>query len=489
MRSPNDRTGNETSGRARSWRLCLVMALAAALGAAPAASPAAEGVLSRAGQTADTDPLENVHDPMLRPLPRPERAISSWEQGAALVRDNAPGVRVAFARTQQAEGFARQSLAALLPSLGVTGTLTQNLLLGEGTAFLASGVEQGISIPNPARAGTVALGLNVPLIVPRAWYDDVTAGKVIEASEASARDVERLTLGTLADAVVTVVMAERMAEIGRVSLGSALAVFELSERSAKLGGRVTELDVLRADQEVSTVRSQLLRTDEAVLKAREALGVALGDDHGQGWGVSPELRLDALFSGRGFACHPIDDVQMRDDVRGAKLDALVARRNVTSTGLSLLPTLQAASVGQYITDDLVSPNGRHWVWTVGGLLSWQLYDGGIRSGQRTVNEGLSRVADQRLRDTTRRARLEVTQARRSVQAAAAALEVSRRGRDTAARTARLSRVAYAGGLLTSLELVDAARRWREAELDLTLREFDLVRAQLVTLFVLTACDL
>jgi outer membrane protein TolC len=68
------------------------------------------------------------------------------------------------------------------------------------------------------------------------------------------------------------------------------------------------------------------------------------------------------------------------------------------------------------------------------------------------------------------------------------LAVSARTREIAAETARLSKVAYLNGSGTSFDLVDTARRQREAELDYTIKEFEVLRAKIAALLALATCD-
>jgi outer membrane protein TolC len=72
--------------------------------------------------------------------------------------------------------------------------------------------------------------------------------------------------------------------------------------------------------------------------------------------------------------------------------------------------------------------------------------------------------------------------------AQANLDVSTKGRDIAAETARLTRIAYMNGTGTSFDLVDTARRLREAELDLTIKEFELTRAKITAFLALATCN-
>ena len=126
-------------------------------------------------------------------------------------------------------------------------------------------------------------------------------------------------------------------------------------------------------------------------------------------------------------------------------------------------------------------------WTIGGRLSWLLYDGGIRYGQREEAEAASRVAREQLTDTRQRANTEVIQSNRAVQVATVNLGVFMRSREIAAETARLAKVAYINGSGTSFDLVDTAGRLRQAEIDLTVKEFELLRARVAAFLALASC--
>ena len=118
-----------------------------------------------------------------------------------------------------------------------------------------------------------------------------------------------------------------------------------------------------------------------------------------------------------------------------------------------------------------------------------LYDGGLRYGQKDEAEANARVAREQLSDTRRRAELQVTQAFRSVTVAETNLAVSTKGREIAAETARLARVAFINGSGTSFDLVDTASKQRQAEIDLTVKQFELLRAKVAALLALASCDI
>ena len=176
-------------------------------------------------------------------------------------------------------------------------------------------------------------------------------------------------------------------------------------------------------------------------------------------------------------------------MRAAQANLSISERREKGTDWSYWPTVDAVSTLTYGSNDAATANGEHVTWTVGGVLTWQLYDGGFRYGTRKSQQADIQIARESLTDTQRRAQIEVTQAMRSVKVAEANLAVSTRARDIASETARLSKVAFLNGSGTSFDLVDTARRLREAELDLAIKEFEVVRARIAAFLSLASCDI
>ena len=128
-------------------------------------------------------------------------------------------------------------------------------------------------------------------------------------------------------------------------------------------------------------------------------------------------------------------------------------------------------------------------WTIGAVLTVPIYDGGRIGAEDEINRATADAARQQLTQTARQARLEATQAQRSVQVAQANFEVSRQARDIAAESARLARIAFVHGTGTSFDLVESARRQRLSEIDVTIKEFEVIRAQITALLALSNCNI
>jgi outer membrane protein, multidrug efflux system len=484
----------------RSFGLCLVLTSQVALAqtppapkpvapAAPTAPAAAAATTPVPGPVAATataaEPqLPQVTDDMLAPVPPATNVLSSWRDALRILRESSTTLRTSRAREDVARAQSRQALAGSLPTLSADAGVTYQILKGRGLAIRDGVPDTNARIPDPALTWQAGLNLRVPVLSLDTWHQRGTAEAAIEVTKLNTKAAERVSVALVADAVVTTVTAERLAEVSRVSLESVLSTLDLNKRRAALGA-ASALDVLRIEQEVSLSRSQVVAANDGVLRAREQLGSVLGSS--EPYGVTPNIRLDALANDAKTTCQPNTDVAARSDVRAAEASVGVARRNEEGVSKTYWPSIDAVSSLTY-WDPESGVNNKHVTWSVGGVLSWTLYDGGLRYGTREQRTAESRIASEQLSEAKRQARLEVTQAFRAVKSSEATLAVAARTREIAAETARLSKVSYLNGSGTSFDLVDTARRQREAELDYTIKEFEVLRAKIAALLALATCD-
>ena len=422
---------------------------------------------------------------MLDDPPGAPHQLSHWRDALKMIRANSSLLRTARSQVDIARGQARQALAPALPSVTGNGQINHHLLRGEGINFYSDPPGATTSLPDPATTWNAGLNLRVPLLASKEWYDRGTAKRVIDARQLEAKDVERLTVGDVANAIIQVVTAERAAEVSRVSLRSSLSNLELNRRRARLGS-ASAVDVLRMEQEVERARAQVINADEAIRRSRENLGIALGTS--ESWGVAPNISLDAMALDARNSCQQEKSVDTRLDVRAAEANADIARRNVKSVDYTYVPTIDGVSSATYWSNADQTANGEHVTWTIGAVLSWNIYDGGYRYGTRQVNEAQLAIAQESVVDRKREARVEVERALRSIRVAEAALQVSTRAAEIARQSARFAQITYLNGTGTSFDMVDTARTQREAELDVTLKEFELLRAKITAFLALASCD-
>jgi multidrug efflux system outer membrane protein len=421
-------------------------------------------------------PIE-VNDPLLTPVPPATNVVTDFRQVLTLITTRSPDVLIADQEILRAEGLARQALGRALTQINGTAAVEQSIIPGEITRVTAAGIETTAAVP-VVRASITA---SQPILAPRAWYGIKTAKVSVEAARYSADDRRRTILATVASSILAVVTAERVSEINRVGLRSALERLELTQRRARLGTG-TRLDVVRAEQDATLARQQLITGDASLLQTREALGIVLGSS--SAYSVPPTISINDIEQAMKSTCSK-GKPDERPDVLAAKTQVRVAERSVTDAKLGFLPTADVSTTISYTSQSFA--DNRHVSWSIQAVLSVPIWNGGIRYGEIRSAEATVEQQKARLDATRRTAELDVTQSTRTVSIAEQARANSERNRDLARETARLTQIAFEAGTGTSFELVEAGRRQREAELDLTVREFELVRAKLAALLATASC--
>lgn len=434
----------------------------------------------------DSDPgalpeptISAADEPLLSAPPPAPHVLANWQQAVTLLRRDSTSLKNAQARVEYSAGQKEMALAPALPQLNGIGRV------GAGAALSQGGVEQ-VSVAEQALAWNASLTLRVPVVASRAWYDYGTARRTVDAAALNQTAVARQQLGTVAAAIASVVANERLVEVSQNSLLSSLSTLTLTQQRLEFGaGKI--VDVLRIKQEVSESKAQVIAAREALLRARETLGAALGSR--EAYGVSPDMSLDDLASDAARSCTRGTSTESRPDVRLARASVSIAERNTKAIDYSFVPTVDLLSALTYWSDRRVSPGGRQVTWTLGGLITWQIYDGGLRYGMRRTRNADLETARQTLTDTRRDATIEAARAVRAVSVAEANLGVAEESRKNADETSRWTRIAFSNGTVTSLDLVDAARQQRSTEVNYALKEFEVLQAKIAALLALATCQL
>lgn len=432
-------------------------------------------------------PPPDVADPMLTPVPRAKTEIATWEDALRHVRARSTDLRIAVEDVTRAEAQQRVALAAALPSLNGTGVYTRNFITNDTqvpTGIGAGGVitySPGPPTPNVDQL-TASLVAVQPVLNLRAWHGIGTASVARDASVLALDDTKRLIALSVANSIVGVVTAERIAELNRVGLKNALQRLALTKQKTQLGAG-TGLDVVRAQQDVETARATLVDGDENLRQARESLGLALGLPDQVG--VPPNVDISGLELAARTACKAAPTIDDRPDVAALRTRAEVTARQETDVKYQFAPTINLQSAVATTTADTgAAPNT---TWNVQAVLSVPLFEGGARYGNLRDVRAQEIQAQERLEQQRRKAIIEIEQARRGVSVAEERRRVASAARDLAAETDRLTQASYREGRGTSLELVTAAQALREAEIQLALRDFDVVKSRVLAVLALASC--
>ena len=197
-----------------------------------------------------------------------------------------------------------------------------------------------------------------------------------------------------------------------------------------------------------------------------------------------DLRKDARKT-----CNASGKVEVRADVRAAAAGAAIAERNVKSVNFAFLPTSDGKSALTYYPNELQSPNRKQVAWSIGATLTWHLYDGGFRYGEKQKNTGLWEQSKQQHLQVERDATIEVRQAVRGVSVAQKSLDVASQSQTIAEDNAGLARAKFLNGSGSSFDLVDTQRAARQTKLDVTVKEFELLRAEIIAFLALATCEI
>jgi len=443
-------------------------------GAAPAPPAAEPKPITAVGEAADKEEIA--------PVPVADKTIANWREAIALASAEDPNYSISILEVERSRGVERQTLAGTLPSLEATGVLTFNLLRQDvDSVDFTTG--QAVTTTIPASPTALAqLSLRQPLIAPRVWYAIGTAERQTELARTSTKDNRRVLVAAVADAIVTVVTAERAAEVNRVGHKASLDRLKLQKKRRELGAG-SDLDVIRFRQDVVAARGTVIQGDESLRQARERLGLALGSP--VQYGVTPEISINEVESTLGRICEK-GTIENRADILALRQQREISERAVTDADLRYAPTADLLSTFSYSSEEIIGES--HASWNIQGVLTVPIWDGGEKYGARRSALAVVKQADERIDFAMRSAKTEITQADRGVIVANENLAIATASRDLAKETDRLVQRSFQdGGEVTSFDLVDAARRLREAELTLTVRELDLVRAKISSMLANADC--
>jgi outer membrane protein TolC len=452
--------------------------------AAPSAPPAASAV----------PPPPAVSDPMLAPVPPAKRVLASWRDALEYLRARSTNLKIALDQVIQAEAQTVLALAQYLPWMGgcsggsnplggcANGGYTHQILTHRASATSAnSEVNQSTVLPVPnVFTGSVSLSQD---IFNAQEFDQISINELQEKSaRLTVNDTKRTLALSLANQIVSVVTAERSAEINRVGLRVALEQLEITKRKEALGA-ATGLDVVRAQQHVANARATLVSGDEALREAREALGIALGVP--EETGVSPGMNVGGLADEALSVCRPVSTVDERPDIAAARENLEVAKRNLRNIYYSFLPAVTGTTA--LSATSIPNQGYPNPTWSIGAVLSVPIFDGGTRWGNIKNDRAAEDIALQNLDALKRQAIIQVEQAQRMIEVAAVSDKVANEQRDLAAQNDAMTQAAYVRGQGTSVDLVVASEAHRQAELNLALAEYNVVKARLAAIMALATC--
>jgi multidrug efflux system outer membrane protein len=376
--------------------------------------------------------------------------LDNLERQAA---ENNQDLKAAVARVTQARALARNAKADFFPSLSFGPSASRSRLSDNANSI-------------PGQTGNdfrVPLDLNYELDL---W------GRVRRSFEGANLDAQSRvaafenTLLLLKADVAQNYFALRTLDTERTILRNTINLRReaLDLVNARLkGGASSELDVSRAETELTSTKAELLAVDRRRAEIEHALAVLVGQP-------ASEFALKELPLDTGTlppvipAGLPGDLLERRPDIAEAERLLAAANARIGVAKAAFFPVVRLTGVAGFESVDVESLfNWPSRVWSIGPSITFPLFQGGrnranLKRAHATFEENTANyrqrilVAFKEVQDALTGARLLSEQA-----------EVQDQSRTSARRTADISNKRYRAGLVSYLEVVESERTALGAE--------------------------
>jgi len=355
-------------------------------------------------------------------------------------------IAIAVAEIERAHALLREVRSFALP------TITGN---GVGTLLDSARADSTGAVIQPRTTLTGNVQLTIPVIAPQRWVNWSHASEQVDIARLSADDVRRQTAVSAARAYVTVLAQHRLVQANELARNNARDHLQYA-RARLDAGTGNRLDVVRSAQEVASDDAQVAAAVVNLVRAQEALGVLVGSD----------APLDAveeiqLSSSASEADAMREAEARRADLRAARGRIEAADHVLRDSYADYLPFLSAVVTPFAATySSLTAPSTG---WQAQLVLTVPFFDGGFRYGAHEERSALLDEARISLDGALRQARSEVRTAFEEVRRNDFAFQASREAARLAEEALQMTTTAYRAGATNDLDVLDAERRYRDAQ--------------------------
>ena len=388
--------------------------------------------------------------------PQPVESLSFREAIQRAVEKN-PSSAIAAAGILRAEALLRQARSAA--NLQIAGNVT--------TTTLNKGVEfQGTTV-SPQNSVTGTVDVTMPVFAPVAWARRAQAADQRNIAELSKAETTRQISLETADAYLTIIARHRVVQADERARDTARAHFELA-RELEERGSGSHLNLLRAQQELSTDEGLVEGARLVVYQAQEALGVLLAADGPVDASEEPAFAIPAEV--------PSAPSANRTDLKLFSGEEQAAERVVRDSTKDRFPSITAVfePAATYPTPFFTPPRS----WRLMLEANVPIFDSGLRSGQKTERQAALDVSRANLAAALTRASSETRAGREAVASAERSLASVTQAADEAQQVVNIVNISFRAGASTNIEVIDAERSARDADTAVANAEDALRRARL-----------
>ncbi|MCU0662990.1 MAG: TolC family protein [Myxococcota bacterium] len=456
----------------RSRLVAGAMLATAALCAAPGAAQVKKRDLGKIAENDKPVPVEELGFEVPQIAPGPPMTLPEVLEA---VDKNNRALVAGRMEIEKVEARLSQAYAYILPFSQATLTYSHN----DHSDTANFGADLGIDMPpmvirqQEDLKGMVQVGMN--LIHAEGWATISAAKRGVALAKLSVEEGRQIALHQVAQGYYMALMAKELIDL-RIEQALS-AAHHLKVAKARLdAGTGLKIDVLRAETDLETAHQELISANLGYETARDALTVATGTQ--QRGLLMPVLPGDMVA--------PQDDeTKLAEKASGSRADIARSAANIALlqkqldvVWLKFVPTLNVGWGLQYQfteTADLGSPDRSRWslIFT----LTVPIYN-----HQRYAELDLQRIALRQAMlqqdDIAANASLEVRRLRREYLGKLSALVVAERQKELAKQALTLIEASYAAGTGSSLEVTDAHKTRSMADVNATVKRFEVQNALL-----------
>jgi outer membrane protein TolC len=354
-------------------------------------------------------------------------------------------VQEAVDEVLRAEALVLETRSTSLPQVKATAAYTRYgyLIKFGGVVFQPHDVK--------TETGTVS----VPIVNLASWAQWAHALDNKAIAELSVADAKRRVATAVANAYLAVLARHRIIEANQRALDTARAHFDVAHQRLEAGA-ASRLEEVQGAQDVSNDEVLVEQATLELRRAQEALGVLLSADGP--FDAADEPTFEEL-GGIGEALSGLE--QRRADLAVLAMRETAAEHVLRDTWREYAPTL-----GLTFQELLQQPGTAFTLshsWQAQLLLTLPIYQGGLRGGERREREALVEEAKVNLTGGKVQARSDVRIASEAIRLADQGLASARNAARQAHDALDIVNLSYGAGASTSLELLDAQRRARDAD--------------------------
>ena len=357
-----------------------------------------------------------------------------------------PTYATALLEVRRADAVVRQTNAAWLPSLYSYDSVTH---------LDGNRVSQGIVVlaQNELAAN---LSLTVPLVMTRQWMTTQESRLSASATAATSADVRRTIAYATGQAYLAAYAQKLLIEVDERARDTAKSHADYAHRRYA-GGVGTSLDEVRALQEVATDDALVQQAYAQLAAAEEALGLLAATEGPLDTAEDAVALADAAWprsEGLGAAGAPNGRSCPRRSTPSG------SQKTVDDDWSDYAPYLVGSAQPFYQNPPIIPSmpiNG----YALGLALTVPLYDGGLRYGQHRERDALREEAKVAYEAGLRQARSDVRNAFEAMRRADDGLCSSRDAARLASQALTLANIAYRGGAVTNIEVIDAEQQSRD----------------------------